>query len=802
MPGNGPIGSKLPIASSYAFKPLLLAVDDPRIGPHPKPAVAPPSPGADDETRSFVLRSSGVLDSSPDPELDRWTAFLRRNTGAGVAALCFLDASRRVVRSVCTVAGAAGKVSELALAESLESYVLGQAGPPNSTGPGSLYAESPISVDGQLLGHVCIADNARSEWAEVDLEALVDTATAVSTALALRLAKNEAERVQQLVASHNTVHDLIARGAPLRDVLTEILESVERYDPSVKASLLMLDSTSRTLHSGLGPSLPPGWLAAIDGVVIGPNVGTCGAAAWSGQLTVTGNIAEDPSWAPIRDKAKAAGLGHCWSMPITSVGGEVLGTLALYGPRPRLPLPEQLAWLGDWARLAGIAIERRQALGRLTHDARHDSLTGLPNRMAIFEALDDAIERVDAEGMAAVLFIDLDGLKDLNDTLGHDHADEMIREMGARLSAAMRPDDFVGRFGGDEFLAIAEGIGDKEQAASLGLRLLHEISQPLPGVDATVLTASIGIALVRSDAVDAREVIRASDSAMYDAKRSGRDRVTFFEGGERVHAGRRLALVRELRGAETRGEMRLVFHPVLALPGLEIVGVEALLRWTNPIFGEVSPVEFVPIAEETGAIVPIGTWVLRESCEMMARASEPGRPLELNVNVSARQVSNPDFALWVRQTLAHAEFPADKLGLEITETSLMRPNAVTAGNLRELDALGVRIVLDDFGTGYSSLSWLKQHPFSAIKIDGSFIAGVAGTGADHAIVAAVIGMAKAIGCTVTAEGVETEHQLTVLRELDCPRAQGFLFSLPVPAEELGALLRVWRRAPYGQAEAA
>jgi EAL domain-containing protein (putative c-di-GMP-specific phosphodiesterase class I) len=260
-----------------------------------------------------------------------------------------------------------------------------------------------------------------------------------------------------------------------------------------------------------------------------------------------------------------------------------------------------------------------------------------------------------------------------------------------------------------------------------------------------------------------------------------------------MRAGRRLVLARELRGAETRGELRLVYHPVLALPAVEIVGVEALLRWANPAFGEVSPVEFVPIAEESGAIVPMGTWVLRESCESMARCSEPGRPLELNVNVSARQVSSPDFALWVRQTLAHAEFPADKLGLEITETSLMRPNAVTTRNLHELDALGVRIVLDDFGTGYSSLSWLKQHPFSALKIDRSFIQGLPENRADHAIVAALIGMAEALGCMVTAEGVETAEQLAALRVLGCPRAQGFLFARPAPAGELPALLRarVW-----------
>ncbi len=770
------------------------------MAPHPTPAVT--WPAAEDEARLVMLRSCGVLDVSPDAELDRWTAALRRTTGAVVTALCFADSSRRLAKSVCTAAGPGERVAGLALTESLESYVAGLAHPAGPAASGHSYAEAPIAVDGYVLGQIGMAAVDRPAWTEAELAALADTASAVSTALALRLAKKGAERVQQLVASHNTVHDLIARGAPLRDVLLEILESVERYDPSVFASLLMLDPTSHTLHSGLGPSLPPQWLADIDGVVIGPNVGTCGAAAWSGQLTVSESLAADPKWAPMREKAAAAGLGHCWSMPIKSAGGEVLGTLALYGPRPRLPLPEQLAWLEDWARLAGIAIERRQALGRLTHDARQDSLTGLPNRMAIFESLDDAIQRVEPAGTAAVLFIDLDGLKDLNDTLGHDHADEMIREVGERLAAAVRPGDFVGRFGGDEFVAIAERISDREEASRLGLRLLQAISEPLPGIDSTVVTASIGIALVRSSAVEAREVIRASDGAMYEAKRAGRDRVTFFDGSERMHAGRRLVLARGLRGAEQRGELRLVFHPVLALPTVELVGVEALLRWTNPTFGEVSPGEFVPIAEETGAIVPIGTWVLRESCEMMARATEPGRPLELNVNVSARQVSNPDFALWVRQTLAHAEFPADKLGLEITETSLMRPNAASTRNLRELDALGVHIVLDDFGTGYSSLSWLKQHPFRAIKIDGSFIGGLPGNNADHAIVAAVIDMAKALGCIVTAEGVETEQQLAVLQKLDCPRAQGFLFTHPVPAEELPALLRVREWPPRGLAEAA
>ncbi len=754
-----------------------------------------------DEGRFVMLRRSGVLDHSPDPDFDRWTVALRRTTGAAVVALGFLDESCRLLKSFCTADGSADQASELALSEPFERHVVGLARQAGGAEHGCVYAEAPIAVDGQLLGQIAMADGRRRDWAEADLEALADTATAVSTAIALRLAKKDAQRVQELVTSHNKVHDLISRGASLRDVLAEALESVERYDPSIKASVLLLDRTSRTFHSAFGPSLPAEYLDGINGAPIGPTIGTCGTAAWFGRLTVTADIAEDPRWAPIREKAQRAGLAHCWSMPIKTSGGDVLGTLAFYGHRPRHPEPEHLTLLEDWARVAGIAIERGEALDRLVHDARHDGLTGLPNRMAIFEALDEAIARVSPESMAAAMFIDLDNLKHLNDTLGHHRADEMIREVGGRLSAALRPSDFVGRFGGDEFVAIVEGVRDREEAAVLGLRLLEAVSQPLPDVDSIAVTASIGIALVRSDAIDVREVIQASDSAMYDAKRSGRDRVTFFDGEERVRTGRHLLLARGLRGAETRGELRLVYQPVFALPALEIVGVEALLRWTNPTIGEVEPAELVPVAEDTGTIVPIGAWALRESCETIAGA-DPARPVELHVNVSGRQVSDPDFPLWVRQTLAHAEFPADLLALEITETALIRPNAVAMRNLHALNALGVRIVLDDFGTGHSSLAWLKHHPFSALKIDRSFIAGVAERSDDYALVAAVINMANALDCTVTAEGVETDEQLAALLHLRCERAQGFLLARPVPATEVGGLLTAPARRPRGTVKAA
>ena len=605
----------------------------------------------------------------------------------------------------------------------------------------------------------------------------------------LARARADADRARELVATHGKVHELIAAGAPLEDVLVELIKGVECQDPSVLGCVVLLDRESSTLHPGAGPSLPAHWLEAIDGVVIGPNVGSCGAAAWSGELKISSDIATDPNWAPIRDFAADAGFRHCWSMPIKSSEDEVLGTFALYGGRARTPTAEHLTLMKDGARVAGIAIERGRTLDRLMHDARHDGLTGLPNRTRIFDALDQAIVRSRPGSKVAVMFVDVDGLKHLNDTLGHDQADEIIREIGERLSCTIRGEDFVGRFGGDEFIVIAEAMPDEEQAAALGHRLLDAISRPLPGIDSRSVTASIGITLLGGADLAAREALRQADSAMYDAKRAGRDRCAFFAGSRLAPAGRRLAIARGLRGAELRDELSLVFQPVFELPGGEVAAVEALLRWSSPQLGDVSPGEFIPIAEDTGSIIAIGAWVMRESCDTIAEISaQLGRPIEVSVNVSALQLGRPGFVQSVRQTLAHAGLPAASLRLEITESALMRPDAVTIRSLRELEALGVHAALDDFGTGFSSLSLLKRHPLAAIKIDRSFVTGLADDPRDRAIVAAVTNMAHALGFVVTAEGVETESQLESVRELGCDRAQGFLLARPMPQDELVRLL--------------
>jgi diguanylate cyclase (GGDEF)-like protein len=629
-----------------------------------------------------------------------------------------------------------------------------------------------------------MADPARREWSADDLAGLSEAADVVPARIQARPADAEVARVQRLVASHNQVHDMIARAVPLHEVLTTACEAIERYDPSLMVSVLQRDPETNAFHSGVGPSFPQAYFDAVKGTPIGPSTGTCGPAAWFGQLTISENLDEDPNWAPIREASQMAGVAHCWSMPVRDASGEVLGSLAFYGRAPRTPGPEHLALLQDWARIVGTAIERSRNLDRLTHDARHDGLTGLPNRLAILEHLELKLRKVRPDAVVAVLFIDLDGLKAINDALGHEVADEMLRTQARRLSQALRGNDFAGRLGGDEFIVIAEGVQDADEAGRLGARLLEVIAQPLTGLTSMTVTASIGIALVRSNDVDAKEALRRADEAMYEAKRAGKDRCVFAEIAETVQASRRVQIARALRGAETRGEMRLVYQPIIALGTGKTVAVEALPRWTSPEVGDVEPAEFIPVAEDTGSILLIGAWVLLHACESTAVLATRG--LDLHVNVSAVQVTNPDFATWVRQTLSHAQYPAHRLVLEITDTALARDDEAVLTNLRDLAGLGVRIALDDVGVGHLSLQWLYDGLLAVLKLGRILIARL-GTERGRAIAAGVIATAHAAGCTVSAEDVETDDELHHLEALGCDTAQGLFIAIPSPLECLSGL---------------
>ncbi|HEV2994142.1 MAG TPA: EAL domain-containing protein [Acidimicrobiia bacterium] len=447
-------------------------------------------------------------------------------------------------------------------------------------------------------------------------------------------------------------------------------------------------------------------------------------------------------------------------------------------------------------------ITERKAIGeRLVHQAIHDPLTGLPNRLLFMDRLRDLMARGQRrKHRVAVLFVDLDHFKVINDSLGHEAGDQLLLAVGHRLRRMLRPTDTVARFGGDEFTILCPDVDDPESVTRLAERVLDEIARPVWLVDGEVFaTASIGIAcsLQRSDAPESPEtLVRDADAAMYRAKELGRRRVEFFDQRLRARTVEHLHIGNDLHRALERGEFELHYQPILELEMGRVSGFEALCRWRHPDRGLTGPVDFIGLAEETGLIVPLGAWVLETACAQLAawQAERPDddHPLTVSANVSPRQLAEPSFPDQIRDVIHQSGVRPGSLWLEITETALMHDTESATSALRALRGLGVHLAVDDFGTGYSSLSHLKRFPIEALKIDQSFIRGLNRDGEDAAIVTAVVSLAHALGLTSTAEGVETPEQLADLRTLGCEYAQGNLFAEPMPASMVSALtLQPW-----------
>jgi diguanylate cyclase (GGDEF)-like protein/PAS domain S-box-containing protein len=448
------------------------------------------------------------------------------------------------------------------------------------------------------------------------------------------------------------------------------------------------------------------------------------------------------------------------------------------------------------ANVLADAIERHAADQALRHRVLHDSLTGLPNRLSFADALNDSLKRATASASPiGILFLDLDHFKLINDSLGHHAGDALLRAVAPRLRAHLRPGDVVARFGGDEFGILIDRLADEEEATVIADRVAAAFVQPfsIEGVEHFV-TASIGVAVARpSDhrGASAELLIRNADAAMYRAKESGRARCVLFDAAMRASAIRRLEVERELRHAIDRDELALHYQPVIDLRSGQIAGLEALVRWQHPDRGLLDPAEFVPIAEDSGLIEPIGRWVQERACRQILEWHEQrpdGRPLDVAVNLSARQVAHRDLPAAVAEIIARTGIDPINLRLEITESVLVEESATAIASLEALNEIGVRLVLDDFGTGYSSLAYLNRFPFHALKIDRSFVDALGIEQERTAIVEAIIGMARALSLEVIAEGVEDEVQLAELRRLGCDYAQGHLFHAAMPATDVSRLL--------------
>jgi diguanylate cyclase (GGDEF)-like protein len=467
------------------------------------------------------------------------------------------------------------------------------------------------------------------------------------------------------------------------------------------------------------------------------------------------------------------------------------GILGAHTASQRTFRADEVDFLQAIANVLAEAIVRQSAESSVRHQALHDPLTGLPNRSLLLDRLNHWAARAGRDrSTAAVLFVDLDNFKVINDALGHDSGDRLLCGVADRLRHELRPSDTIARVGGDEFVVFCEDVVSEREALAMVDRLVRALDAPFDlGGQTQHATASIGIAL--GDAHTEPEVlVRNADAAMYRAKERGRARYELFDEEMRERSVSWLETEGELRQAIERGELRNLYQPIVSPKRGRILGFEALVRWQHPERGVVSPADFIPVAEQSGLIVPLGQLVLEQACAEAVRwnRNRAGRePLRVAVNFSPRQLSHPKAVDSVVETLERTGLAADLLCVEITESALV-DDAAAIPTLSRLKEIGVRLALDDFGTGYSSLTYVRRFPIDTLKIDRSFIDGIVGSSEDEAIVTAVLSMGRALGVHVVAEGVETEEQAERLRTLGCKLAQGYLFSRPVGPDAVDALL--------------
>ncbi|HYL74498.1 MAG TPA: EAL domain-containing protein [Bryobacteraceae bacterium] len=482
------------------------------------------------------------------------------------------------------------------------------------------------------------------------------------------------------------------------------------------------------------------------------------------------------------------------------VGTEVFGTLAFsslaLGPS-RVISPNDKEVLLVMARSLGLILEQRKLADRLVFQARHDSLTGLPNRSYFIEKLESTLLDVSAAaGIAAVLFIDLDRFKQINDTLGHSTGDRLLKEVGGRLRQLLGPADIAGRMGGDEFAIVLTDQLSESIATQASLQLLNALREPhsIDGNDLFV-TASIGAAFSPRHGRNAARLLHHADSAMYRAKYEGKNDLRVFAAEDRAPSLERLRLETALRRALENNEFDLRYQTVYSVDG-KLDGLEALLTWKHPVYGNIPPKEFIPIAEETGLILPIGSWVMRQACLDGARWQTAGyHSARISVNVSALQFERRDFVETVAAALALSDFPPQCLELELTESYVMRNLTDSLPRMSQIRGLGVSISIDDFGTGYSSLSYLNRLPLDSLKIDQSFLRNLLEPEGSLPVVQGIIRLAHSMNLTVVAEGVETPAELDLVRVLGCDKVQGHVYGPPLCRDDVEALLAVCEKKP-------
>jgi diguanylate cyclase (GGDEF)-like protein len=625
---------------------------------------------------------------------------------------------------------------------------------------------------------------------------------AVGQVLATAIIRKQTEA---LLTTRGQILEKVAAGIALPEILHQLCLRLEAQSPGARCAITLVDESGHHLCGTVAPSMSAAYCRTINGLKVAETAVSCGAAVHHKIAIFISDITQAPLCEELQDFAVQPHVRACWSMPFFSSSEKVLGTVSLHHDVPCEPSHYHRQLMTTAAHLARTAVERCRAAEQLQQQALYDSLTGLCNRTFFIEQLRQNLqasqqpvdEAPEAQGCRAfaVLFLDVDRFKVVNDSLGHTLGDQLLVEIARRLERCIRDHDTFSRLGGDEFAILLKELENVAMAQAIADRIKAVLSFPFKIGEREVFTSvSVGIAHSGNGYQTPEEILRDADIAMYRSKAQGRSSATVFDKTMHARVLSRLQIETSLQQAvqdlllNQEPQFQLHYQPILSLTTGKIAGFEALLRWINPDLGRLSPLDFIPMAEETGLIVPLGRWVLQEACGQLRRwQTLSGCPhLSMSVNVSSRQFLQPEFISDIQHLLRATQVPPTCLKLEITESVLMETVTSVMERLEQLREMGICLSLDDFGTGYSSLSYLQRFPINTLKIDRSFVQQLE-VGQEE-IVRAIVALAHGLKMDAIAEGIETPEQLANIQALGCEFGQGYLFSPPVNHAEAEKLL--------------
>jgi diguanylate cyclase (GGDEF)-like protein len=767
---------------------------------------------SNEKERLSALYKLNILDTASEERFDRITRLAARMFACEFSTISLIDVDRQWFKSeenvgLCETPRSTSFCSHTILRNKV--FVVNDTLKNEDFSDNPLVVNAPfvrfyagirISIGGHHIGALCVFDTKPHDFSDEQAQALQDLADivvdelnkdeALSTQLISLKLQNKLEEADKLTRVRSVLLKKVVNSFSLQPVLNEIVTAIEQDYMGQYCSILLLDGNN--LLFGAGPSLPDFYNEAIHGIKIGVGQGSCGTTAFTAKRTIVDDISTHPywtNWAPI---ASRAGLAACWSEPIKSADGKVLGTFAIYHSNTAFPSVQEIERIEQFADIASIAIERYHASELIWRQANFDELTQLPNRILMQEHLKQALSTANRnKTLVAVMFIDLDNFKDINDTLGHSAGDNLLIACSQRIKSTIREKDIVARLGGDEFIVIINDLLKVSDIDVIANKLIEEISQGFVLQDEVVhTTASIGLTLYPNDADSVAGLLKNADQAMYGAKAIGKNIYHYYTEDMRELALKRVTLISDMRSAIKNEEFFILYQPIYDLQTGKISKAEALIRWQHPVHGVVGPLEFIPLAEETGLINEISNWVFKQVCKNVCHWREHYLP-ELQICINTSPIQYLDASNGIITWLDHireTQTPPQAIVIEITERLLMEANETVSDTLTTFRRAGVQVALDDFGTGYSSISYLQKFATDIIKIDKSFVHSINDVNVNKTLCEIIIMLGQKLGLKVVAEGIESPEQNSILQSLDCDYGQGYLFSRPIDVDSFSALI--------------